>query len=74
MYERMMCKEPPSPEETEKLLGGGAATLKQIEEFLYQNYDIIRELKYPFGKVTDGAINTATGARTFVIFFSRTER
>ena len=72
MYERMMCKEPPSPEETAKFLGGGAATLKQIEEFLYQNYDIIRELKYPFGKAYGWGYKYSHGSATLCYIFFET--
>jgi hypothetical protein len=49
MYERMMSKDPPSQEDIDNTLGGSKQHLDSLEDFLNSNYDLVRELKFPFG-------------------------
>jgi hypothetical protein len=50
MFERIISKKAPADRQIIDTLGAAAEYLKRLEAFLYANYDINRELKYPFGK------------------------
>jgi hypothetical protein len=51
MYERMLKKEiPPTEESIQAALGPAAwGLLEELELFLNRNYQLVREMKFPFG-------------------------
>jgi hypothetical protein len=49
MYERMLSKQPPSQQEIDDTLDAAKQHLDSLEVFLKANYDLVRELKFPFG-------------------------
>jgi hypothetical protein len=50
MFERILSKEAPSPEQINDTLGGAKEYLDGLEDFLKANYDVNSELKHPFGE------------------------
>jgi hypothetical protein len=50
MYERILSKDAPSEQQIADTLKSASEYLNSLEAFLCTNYDITRELKYPFGK------------------------
>jgi hypothetical protein len=51
MYERLLDKDrQPTIKEIYETLGDkGVELLEELEQFLHNNYDLVSELKFPFG-------------------------